>query len=113
MNLTAPNTLYAVWAGENVTTNTQTSGTTQPPNTSFLVIWRVGNGLTPAIAVGNPTDLPAKNSVFTIAVKDSNTVTARAIAQTKALAVKFGGKYAGITKAESWKKPRIVAAYND
>lgn len=113
--MTGSNTLYAQWRA-----NTQGSGTSTPPTgagapsaTERLVTtaWRLTKDGPPQVISGNPGDLSGRNAVFTLNTTDSARVTPSQVAQTRALAAQYGGVYGGVVTANSWRKPRVVAAY--
>lgn len=112
VNLTSANTLVAVWKSHGVSTGVAAATNSQETTSKSAVIWRVNKGSSRTLTSGQPKELRGQRPVFTVVVRDPSNVTAEAIVQAEALAKQFGGTYAGVKKAASWRKPRIVAAYH-
>ena len=111
VNLTGDNSLTALWATGGATPSaTPTPGPSSSTGalTVFRVIW-LANGR--SVREGDPDSLVGRHAVFTIATTRPSDVSAATVAAAKALAAEYDGTYGGIVRADTWRAPRIVAAY--
>jgi hypothetical protein len=106
VQVTADNTLRALWESVGLGSEAGTETTTQ--GRIRLVVWS-GNGKT--VRVGQSKDLAGHRAVFSVVTRDAREVTPAAIAAARALAAAHGGTYVGVVRGDWWVTPRIVAAY--
>ena len=75
--------------------------------------WVVWSGNGKAVRAGQVGAMKGHRPVITIVTRDPAAVTKEQVATARAVAKEHQGVYAGVVRANWWKRPRIVAAYID